>query len=242
MNSIDQSGANGFDLVQSLEPVDSSSLADKVEIKLIRFFLDNKLRPGDSIPKELDLAESLGVSRTVIREALLRLRMTGLIESRKKRGSVLSNPDLLSLLQKTLYPTMLDQKTLRDIFEMRLVLEIGMADLLFYRVTPDDIKELSDVVKLEPSKSSDYLFDISHEIAFHGKLYDITGNDTLKGFQKMLLPVFQYVHDSGLLKKNIRVKRYVSHQKLVDIIKKGTPDQFREAMRRHLENHFERLF
>lgn len=231
-----------FDFSSSLSPVDTSSLVDKVELRLIRYFLDNNLKPGDPIPKELDLTHSLGVSRTVIREALLRLRMVGLIQSKKKRGAVLSNPDLLSLLQKTLYPTMMDQMTLRDIFEMRLVLEIGMADLIFYRITKKDIKDLELIIKKEPDQSADYLFDVPHEIAFHGKLYEITGNDTLKGFQNMLLPIFQYVHESGLLKKNIKVRRYVSHKRLVEIIKKGTPDQFREAMRRHLENHFKRLF
>lgn len=231
-----------FNFPSSLDPVDTSSLVDKVELRLIRFFLDNQLQPGDAIPKELDLSQSLGVSRTVIREALLRLRMVGLIQSRKKRGTILSNPDLLSLLHKTLYPTMMDQKTLRDVFEMRLVLEIGMADLIFNRVTKKDIADLEHITKNEPDKSSDYLFDVPHEIAFHGKLYEITGNETLKGFQQMLLPIFQYVHESGLLKKDVKVKRYVSHKQLVEIIKTGTPEKFREAMRKHLENHFKRLF
>ena len=86
---------NNFDPFPDLEPVDTSSLVDKVEIKLIRYFLDNDLKPGDAIPKELTLADSLGVSRTVIREALLRLRMTGLIVSQKTRESVLANPDLI---------------------------------------------------------------------------------------------------------------------------------------------------
>lgn len=230
------------DLSFSLGPVDTSSLVDKVEIKLIHFFLDNNLQPGESIPKELDLAESLGVSRTVIREALLRLRMTGLIESKKKRGAVLANPDLISLLQKTLYPTMMDNSTLRDIFEMRLVMEIGMADLIFQRVKPQDIMELQDIVKNEPQKSENYLFKIDQEVRFHGKLYEITGNNTLKRFQQLLLPVFQYVYESGILKKKTDVKRYVSHQQLVNIIKSGTADEFREAMRNHLENHFKRLF
>lgn len=231
-----------FSFPPQLDPVDTSSLVDKVEVKLIRHFLENNFQPGDPIPKELSLAESLGVSRTVIREALLRLRLTGLIESKKKRGAVLSNPDLLALLQKTLYPTMMDQGTLKDIFEMRLVMEIGMADLIFQRVKPEDIEELEEIVKSEPAKSRSYIFNIDQEVQFHGKLYEITRNETLKGFQQMLLPVFQYVHESGILKKKIKVQRYVSHQQLVTIIKSGSPEQFREAMRHHLENHFQRLF
>lgn len=231
-----------FNFLPQLDPVDTSSLVDKVEIKLIRYFLENNFQPGDPIPKELSLSESLGVSRTVIREALLRLRMTGLIESKKKRGAVLNNPDLLALLQKTLYPTMMDEHTLKDIFEMRLVMEIGMADLVFNRIKPGDIKELEEIVKHEPEKSQSYIFNIDQEVRFHSKLYKITGNETLKRFQEMLLPVFQYVHESGILKKKIKARRYVSHQQLVKIIKKGTPDEFREAMRNHLENHFQRLF
>ncbi|HLR37550.1 MAG TPA: FadR/GntR family transcriptional regulator [Chitinophagaceae bacterium] len=225
-----------------LDPVDTSSLADKVEIKLIRYFLDNELQPGDAIPREIDLAESLGVSRTVIREALLRLRMTGLIESKKRRGAILKNPDLLSLLQKTLYPTMMDEGTLKDIFEMRLVMEIGMADLIFHRVKPEDITELRKIVKDEPKDTESFIFEIDQEVTFHGKLYEITGNNTLKRFQKLLLPVFQFVHETGLLGKEVYSKRYVSHRELVDIIENGKPAEFREAMRSHLENHFHRLF
>jgi GntR family transcriptional repressor for pyruvate dehydrogenase complex len=46
-----------------------------------------------------------------------------------------------------------------------------------------------------------HLFNLDHEIAFHGNLYGITSNETLKKFQRMLLPAFDYVHKSGLLKK-----------------------------------------
>ncbi len=225
-----------------IDPVDTASLPDKVEMKLIRYFLDNELKPGDAIPREIDLAESLGVSRTVIREALLRLRMIGLIESKKRRGAILKNPDLLSLLQKTLYPTMMDENTLKDIFEMRLVMEIGMADLIFNRVKPEDIKALEKIVKDEPVHSKSFIFKVDQEVQFHGKLYEITGNDTLKRFQQLLLPVFQYVHKSGILGQESYSKRYVSHQELVKIIKEGSPEEFREAMRAHLENHFHRLF
>jgi len=58
----------------------------------------------------------------------------------------------------------------------------------------------------------------------------------------MLLPIFDYVHNSGLLKKTAQVKKYVSHKGLVDIIENGSPELFRNAMRNHMENHFARIF
>ncbi len=230
------------DIKINLQTLDKSSLVDKVESKLVELLQKRKLKIGDSIPKELELAETLGVSRTVIREALLRLRMMGLIESKKKKGAVITSPDLFSMLSKSMNPHILDQETLREIFELRLVLEIGMADFLFHRVTKEDIAELKQIVKNEPPVPQYHVFNIDHEIAFHGKLYEITGNETLKKFQGMLLPVFDYVHKSGLLKKQPLLKTFTSHKTLVHILEKGTPEEFRNGMRNHLENHFARIF
>ena len=225
----------------TIRGVDNRSLVDQVEMNLIEFFVANKLQPGDAIPKEVELAESMGVSRTVIREALIRLKMIGLIDTRKHRGAIITNPDLMSLLSKSLNPHILDDGTLKDIFELRLVIEIGMGDLIFDRVTQKDIEELRAIADEYPIATETMAFNIAHEIKFHGKLYEITGNNTLIGFQKQLLPIFQYVNDSGILERPGRIKKYVSHKGLVDIIENGTPELFRNAMRNHLENHFQRL-
>jgi len=233
---------NTVAIKDSLRSIDTSSLVDKVESSLVELLQERKLKVGDTIPKEIELAASLGVSRTVIREALLRLRMMGLIESKKKKGAVITSPDLFGIMVKSMNPHILDQDTLKEIFEIRLVLEIGMADLLFLRVTKKDIAELKEIVSNEPPLAKYHLFNIEHEIAFHGKLYEISGNQTLKKFQRMLLPVFDFVHNSGLLKKQPLLKTFVSHKDLVKILEKGTPEEFRNGMRNHLQNHFARLF
>lgn len=226
----------------NFKSVDTSSLVDRVEANLVDLLQQRKLQVGDVIPKEIELAKTLGVSRTVVREALSRLRMMGLIESRKKKGAVITSPDLFGILGKSMKPHILDQATLKEIFEIRLVLEIGMADFIFHRITPQDIEQLKEIVRNEPPATEHHLFNIGHEISFHGKLYEISGNETLKKFQRMLLPVFDYVHHSGLLKTQPVIKKFVSHKGLVDILENGSPELFRNAMRHHLENHFARLF
>lgn len=225
-----------------LQKIDTTSLVDRVEKKIIEFLTEKNLKVGDSIPKELELSAALGVSRTVIREALSRLRMIGLLESKKKKGSVITSPDLISIIGKSMDPRLLDDETLKEIFEMRLSLEIGMADFIVERVTDEDIKELRQIVANDPPRSFDTLFLIEQEIKFHGKLYEITRNKTLKKFQKLLLPVFNYVHLSGLLKKPMTNKKYASHKELVDVIESRDAEAFRNAMRNHLENHFARIF
>ncbi|MFT3751104.1 MAG: FadR/GntR family transcriptional regulator [Agriterribacter sp.] len=230
-------------LKKELQTVDTRSLVDKVVERLVNLLQQKKLKVGDSIPKELELTETLGVSRTVIREALTRLKMMGLIESKKKKGSVITSPDIFGIMSKSMNPHVLDQNTLREIFEIRLVLEIGIADFLFHRITKEDIKELREIVSNEPPVTQHHLFNIDHEIKFHGKLYEITGNEALKKFQRMLLPVFDYVHNSShLLKEPPPFIPFTSHNQLVDILENGTPEDFRNGMRAHLENHFVRLF
>lgn len=183
----------------------------------------------------------MGVSRTVIRESLNRLKTMGLIETKKHRGTIIKSPDLSAVLGKSLIPRILDNQTLMDVFEMRLALEIGMADFIFARKTDSDISELEKIVEIEPDHSDNILFDVDHELRFHGKLYQMAGNNTLEEFQNLLLPAFQHVYNIGLIKVKGKRKRYKSHKDLVTILKKGTPDEFREGMRRHLENHFARI-
>lgn len=225
-----------------LPVIDTSSLVDKVEMNLIDFLVKHNYQPGDIIPKEMELAAAMGVSRTVIRESLARLKTLGILESVKHKGTLIKSPNLSELLSKSLIPHILDDATLKDIFELRLVIEIGMSDLIFQHVTPEDINELENIINNEPGKSDDVLFDKEHEIKFHGKLYEITKNNTLKNFQRMLLPVFNYIYDSGIIDKPIQKKQHVSHRGLVEQLKNGSPDKFRNAMRDHLENHFQRLF
>lgn len=225
-------------ILYSVKEVDTSSLVDKVENQLIGLFVEKGLTVGDMIPKEMELATAMGVSRTVIRESLTRLKTIGLIESKKHKGTIISSPNIIDIMQKSMIPKILDKKMLRDMFELRLVIEIGMADLIFINKTNDDISELEHIIKHEPTDSSNTLFSIEHEITFHSKLYEMTKNNTLKEFQNILLPIFNYVYDSGLLKIQKSKPKYFSHRQLVDIIKTGTPEEFRKGMRLHLHNHF----
>lgn len=226
-----------------IKPINTLSLVDKVELRLMEFFSENNLQPGDAIPKELEIAESLGVSRTVVREALLRLRTLGLVESKKHRGMILTRPDVLIGFEKVLDPKLLSEETLQDIFELRLILEMGMADLLLARKTQKDINDLERIVRREEKNNNETTkFSLKQEIDFHGKLYQMSGNRTLQRFQNLLLPAFQYIHDHGFFNKDYKyTKKNISHRDLLETIKTGSAETFREAMRQHLEPHYDKV-
>lgn len=231
--------ANG-NLSNDIQRIESATMADRVELRLREFLKKKAFKPGDALPKELELAEALDVSRNVVREALSRLRMLGMIESKKKRGTILAEPDIMNGFERVMDPLLLDQKTLQDLFELRLVLEMGLADLLFARITNKGIEELEKIVEKEVNKIQQP-FRLKFEIDFHSKLYQMTGNETFFRFQNILLPVFEYVvKEEQKLTGKAKVGK-VTHRDLLELIKKGKPEDFRKGMKEHLSPHFERV-
>jgi DNA-binding FadR family transcriptional regulator len=224
------------ELKNDLGRIVQQTMPDIVEMRLREYLREKAFRPGDALPKEVDLAESLGVSRNVVREALSRLRMLGMVETRKKRGMVLAQPDILSTFERVLDPSLIGENALQDVFELRLVLEMGLADLIYARKTKADVEELKEIARKQMDGKKG-LFRVKNEIEFHGKLYEMSGNDTLKRFQHMLLPIFDYVIKTE--QKFISGK--VNHMDLALLLEKGTKEEFRQGMYEHLKPHFDRL-
>ncbi|ODS80395.1 MAG: hypothetical protein ABS46_14420 [Cytophagaceae bacterium SCN 52-12] len=218
--------------VSPLVPLGALSMTDRVENILRAYFAENKFKPGDALPNETDIAAQLNVSRNVVREALSRLRMLGMIEARPRRGMIIAQPDLLAGLEKVLNPLILSVGDLKDIFDMRLMQEMGMAEFLFARKTKKQMEELKLLVE---SQSDPHLPTKAEEIAFHGKLYEMTGNETFTRFQTLLMPVFDHVFSEYFDKgTKVDIPDPVIHRDLVEVLEKGTADDFRKAMYTHL--------
>ena len=96
---------------------------------------------------------------------------------------------------------------------------------------------------MEGDKTNSTIFSLENEVAFHGKLYEMSGNSTLQRFQNLLLPVFQYVHDHKLTDAETYMysKKFVTHRELLDYLKNDDIKGFRKGMAQHLEPHFDRV-
>lgn len=229
----------GENELYDLIPIPALTMADRVETKLYEYIIKRAIRPGDAIPKEQELADALGVSRNVVREALSRLRMLGLIDSKKKRGMILTQPDVMKGFQRIVHPSILSGDIRKQLFELRLVLEVGLGDLLFKRKTPEQLKKLDAVVARERNASTQ-VERIRCEFEFHSTLYEMAGNETLERFQSILMPVFEYVveYESKLDHTSVGA---VTHEDLVRILYGDDPAEYPNAMRRHLAPHFGHL-
>ena len=214
------------------------TLVDQVEEQLLKYFKDKNLIVGSSIPNEQELSNALGVARSVLREALSRLKMMGLIESRTRRGMVLREPSILGGMKRVVTPLILSEESLFDILGFRIALEIGICYDLFQNITDEDIDELDDIVKMGIMFENNEYSPVS-EFSFHAKLYEITGNKTIREFQEIIHPVLLFVKEKFkdfLEPINLEIKnkgQLVTHADLLNYIKKRDEAGYRKAIEQH---------
>lgn len=213
------------------------TLVDQVEEKLIQYFKEQGLRPGSSIPNENELSASLGTGRTVLREALSRFKMTGMIQSRTKRGMTLAEPSLLASMRRSINPLLMSESTLYDLFEMRITLDLGMSHALFRNITPQLIAELEKIVTDEERLGNDFV--VARRTEFHKKLYESVGNKILSEFQELISPAIDYIvaqHQEAFkatMKQLAKTGELVTHSTLLNLIKAGDEEGYRRAIIRH---------
>ncbi|MDR1091493.1 MAG: GntR family transcriptional regulator [Prevotella sp.] len=214
------------------------TLVDQVEDKLLTYFKEKDFHAGDAIPNEFELAAALGVARSVLREALSRLKMMGMIETRTRRGMILTEPSILGGMKRVVDPRILSEDSLFDILGFRIALEIGICSDIFKNITPEDIEDLEDIDRMGIAFENNEYAPIS-EFSFHSKLYEITGNKTISEFQEIIHPVMTFVKDKfkDLLEPiNIEMKKknkIVTHTDLLGYIKKKDQSGYRKAIEQH---------
>lgn len=221
-------------IFETKQPEKDLTLVESAQQGIIEYISSNCLSYGAVLPKEEDMAEILGVSRVVIREAYSGLRTLGFLSTKKKKGTTFVKPKVFSVLKMIIMSGILDNDAIRDLYEFRLMLEIGMADYVVANYKQEYIDELEKIVDRE-----DYATDLDElrdlDIRFHSILYQMSGNKNLQYLQTMLRELFK------LYARNFKNgKRYdmLTHRTLLDILKKRDAALFRSAMRIHLENQF----
>jgi DNA-binding FadR family transcriptional regulator len=219
-----------------------TTLVDLAEKSLLKYIKKQNLKPGDKLLHEDELAEKLGVGRNVVREALSRLRFLGILDTRKRRGIVLQEPDIRKNLEKLINPQMLSLDTIINLLELRYTLEIGIIPTLLDRVTSQDVIDLEDIL-LNETYREDVRVAINDELLFHTRMYEIIGNQTILDLQQLLVPMYRFVdenyHEFEIFNKKIREKNIkASHKDIVECLKKKDKDEYEDVIKRHLMPYY----
>ena len=204
-----------------LHPV---TLADGVEDSLLSYIRRSGLAAGDALPKEEELAERLNVSRHVVREGLSRLKSLGMIDSRKRRGMTLSQPNAFAGVSKLAEARLFSEDERREMMGLRVVMELGMAEFVYRRKTPELLAELRKFARDEQIYA-----DVSPEIEFHTRLFAIGGNAMANQFQRILATAFR-VRTGEPLPTDFKTP---THREICDALEHGTEAEFRQVLREH---------
>lgn len=185
-----------------------------------------ELTPGQVISTQA-LSQSLGVSRTPVREALKRLEALGFVRSVPQSGTVVVGIDVDELAQAT---------------EMREVLEVWSVRRVAESVA--DTAQLRSLIELQQSAGTAGDADgfLQADEAFHSHLAQLSGNAKLMEFLSILNPSLMRARYWALRYSPFRVKESTSeHVTIADAIDRRDPDGAAELMRTHIWSTFTTL-
>ncbi|MFX1355569.1 MAG: FadR/GntR family transcriptional regulator [Promethearchaeota archaeon] len=209
-------------------------VADQIQ-KLI---VADSLRPGDKLPSERELAEQMGVSRTVIREAIRVLSVRGLLKVKSGCGTyvqALSPKDAAASIELFLKFRQ-SPESFRNVYEVRRMIEVEASGLAAQRATPEDHAAMRTAIEGMAASVHDPEKYTDHDVAFHESVASATHNEL---FPVLLSPV------SDLLAEMVRVslgaagaaeQGLAHHRNILKWILEGDPGRARSAMREHVDH------
>lgn len=201
------------------------------------YITERNLSGGDPLPTEKELAENLGVSRTVIREALKGFQELGVIESIQGKGYFLRDFNFDAALAGLDFMVKPDLRAFRDLLEIRMYMESVFLVRDVFKCGPDDIDDLRKITDdmralVERGVQEEELVNL--HTSFHRRLYKNSGNV----FLLELINMF-----SAMQHKFIEIHEYRTsdrhdfargHEAIVDALARREPEVVRSA----LINHF----
>jgi DNA-binding FadR family transcriptional regulator len=225
-----------------IRPVSRTSLVDTVVERLRALIERGELKAGDRLPTEAKLGQQLGVSRTVLREALGRLEYLGLVTIHRGRGMFVGDRGSVANCAKLLSSALtLAPKELLTFNEFREGIECLAARRAAERATAEDLAELESLCSEIGRPSCDGLEAMRVDFQFHCRLMAITGNPLMES-------VLQMIQDF-ILASMVRTTpqprdwedSHLRHHAIVEAIRRRDPRAAEEAMHRHMEHTAEVL-
>jgi GntR family transcriptional repressor for pyruvate dehydrogenase complex len=209
-----------------------SNRVDEVVQRLREQIVSGKLAAEDSLPSEGDLATTLRVSRTVIREAMRILCTQGLVEISQGRRPRVKRADPQAAIISLDALLSRGSGSLQHLTEVRLPLEVEIAGLAAERATPEQLQELAGTNEQLASARS--LEDcIEADIAFHRALAVATNNPL---FVLLLETVAQLLRESRrrTLTQSGTQLALEEHQRIYETVAQHDSAAARAAMRQHM--------
>ena len=198
--------------------LDHRSLGQTITERLRDQILINQLKPGERLIAD-DLALTFGVSRSMIREALLLLATEGFINIVPRKGT---------------FVTQMSAKQANDLFEVRLLLEGQVASLAAERRTAENLRDLRETADFGLAAALAGNVDQLPALntRFHNLLADTADNDYLTETLSRLSNIIQWVYSRRIIERS--TDSWKEHLRIVDAIERMDPAAAKSAAHEHI--------
>lgn len=222
---------------------------DEVIAELKELIKTKMYTKGSKLPAERDLAEMLGVSRSLLREAIITLEAWGVLESVERQGIFVLTPFLSDFTDSMQFMPLWLEDLLPQVMEMRWILSVSAAELAAHRRTDEDLMKMRaciEKLKSGNSESKDKKEERSYwEIMLHNLYISATHNKVMERVNEGL---------ASLIERNTNLSNVVfmtiddwfdlvvsQHEQLVQAIKEQNARKAKAIMIQHLEDSIQKI-
>ncbi|SHI27487.1 GntR family transcriptional regulator, transcriptional repressor for pyruvate dehydrogenase complex [Pollutimonas bauzanensis] len=214
--------------------LDKQNIPQQIVNQIQEHIAAQKLKTGDQLPSERELAIQLNVSRSAVREAVKILVSIEILEVKHGLGTFVKEPQLRPLTDLSLVEDGVKKMLMRQAIEVRALIDVEVTRLAAMHATPADIKDLEDYLAMsvvEPMKSKR---KYGHDLGFEKIIAKAAKNIYLSELQKKAHSFFEEAWNSGGFIPRKAEERNIQHREIVDAIKNKNPDLAVRLMKEHM--------
>ncbi|MFQ5542375.1 MAG: FadR/GntR family transcriptional regulator [Candidatus Binatia bacterium] len=218
-----------------LKAVKKIRIYEDVVSQIHELIRDGRLKAGDQLPSERELAETFKVSRTSVREALRALETEGLIVTRTGMGTFVADLPTESLVAPLARLLIEAKDALADVFEMRKLIEPQIASLAAERASEKDIEGMREILKKQKEQISKGAMAVEADTEFHFSIGQATQNQALQKLVSGLMDILSHSREESLQTPGRSEDSLASHERILSAIENHDRIGARKAMLHHIE-------
>jgi GntR family transcriptional regulator, transcriptional repressor for pyruvate dehydrogenase complex len=222
-------------LKSDFEVIRRNKVYEEVAKQIERLIL-KKLKPGDKLPSERELAEMLQVSRSSIRDAIRGLELMGLVEPRQGAGTIVRERSGQSLITPFANSLTHRRELVTELLDFRKMLEPPLAARAATHASPEEITEMEEILQRQEEKQSQGEFAIAEDSEFHYSIALASGNSVVLKVIDTLMDLLRDTREHSLQVEGRPPKSLAGHRRILAAIKRHDAEAAKAAMRRHIED------
>lgn len=220
-------------------PIVRESVAEMVARRILDMVSARALRPGDQLPPERELAESLGVSRPSVREAIRGLAILGVVKSRQGGGAYITPLDAESLLGPLQFFLSLEDVNIRELYDARSLIESDVARRAAVNMSEAQLDALEAIMAAQGETLGDARAFRMSDFAFHEAIWEGCGNAFLKRIGESLNVLGLEFRKRASETAGVLAQSYEDHKRLVAALRARDADGAARAAERHMQNVYQ---